>query len=81
MKIYYNCESCGEPIATIEVDTVDEKRLGFDCLTGDERQDMIKVDPLTNSMYVKSLCDHCIAELGLDEGTADGVTIPNPYLH
>ncbi len=69
MKIYYNCEYCGEAIDMIEMDQIDEIKLGFDCLTAEERQDIIKTDLKGNVMYVSSLCDECIASLGLaDEG-------------
>ena len=65
MKIYYNCEHCGEEIDMIEVDQVDEVKFGFDCLTVEERQDIIKIDSVANVMYVYSLCDECIESLGL----------------
>jgi len=65
MKIYYSCEHCGEAIDMIEVDQVDEVKFGFDCLTSEERQDIIKIDLLANAMYVYSLCDECIELLGL----------------
>jgi len=65
MKIYYTCENCGEAIDMIEVDQVDEVKFGFDCLTAEERQDIIKIDSLANVMYVHSLCDECIESLGL----------------
>ncbi len=65
MKIYYNCEHCGEAIDMIEVDQVDERKFGFDILTVEERQDIIKTDALANAMYVYSLCDECIELLGL----------------
>ena len=65
MKIYYTCENCGEAIDMIEVDQVDEVKFGFDCLTAEERQDIIKTDSLANAMYVHSLCDECIESLGL----------------
>ena len=65
MKIYYSCENCGEAIDMIEVDQVDEIKFGFDCLTAEERQDIIKIDVVANAMYVHSLCDQCIELLGL----------------
>lgn len=64
MKIYYTCEYCGQPIDTIEVAELDDKRFGFDCLTPEERQDIIKVIPETNEMFVQSLCDDCMAAIG-----------------
>ncbi|MBP2650774.1 MAG: putative protein family YabK [Firmicutes bacterium] len=65
MKINYSCDYCGEPIDTIEVEQIDEERLGFNCLNLEERQDLLKYDELTNSLNVLSLCDRCIEELGL----------------
>lgn len=65
MKIYYSCEHCGDPIDVLEVDQVDEAKFGFDCLTPEERQDIIKFDPANGAMHVKALCDSCILELGL----------------
>lgn len=69
MKIYYSCERCGEAIDMIEVDEVDEVKFGFDCLTVEERHDIIKIDSKSNKMYVNSLCDQCIRllELGDEE--------------
>ncbi|MBC8015186.1 MAG: DUF2757 family protein [Sporomusaceae bacterium] len=69
MKIYYTCENCGESIDMIEVDRVDEAKFGFDRLTAEERQDIIKTDSLANAMYVHSLCDECIESLGIANAT------------
>lgn len=80
MKIYYHCSCCGESIAELDLEQVDEAKLGFDCLTGDERQDIIKTDPSSNTMYVKSLCDSCIEVLGLDDEQQLWRRGPN-YLH
>lgn len=71
MKINYHCELCGSEIAMLDVEYVDETKFGFDCLTGDERKAIIDVDTFANTMHVKSLCDHCIGELGLDEAETE----------
>jgi len=65
MKIYYTCEACGVAIDMVEVDEVDEGKFGFDCLTAEERQDIIKTDSVANTMHVRSLCDGCIELLKL----------------
>lgn len=70
MKIHYSCACCGDKIDTVEVDEVDEVKFGFDCLTAEERQDIIKIDKLSNAMFVQSLCDSCIESLGLAEEEA-----------
>lgn len=68
MRIEYSCDICGQPIDAVEVDAVDEARFGFDCLTDEERQDMVRVDAASGVMYVQSLCDACIAAMGLADG-------------
>jgi hypothetical protein len=64
MKIFYTCDNCGKPIDSIEVDELDDVKFGFDCLTREERQDLIAFDAEANTMTVQSLCDVCIADLG-----------------
>lgn len=82
MKIFYTCEYCGDHIDTLEVDQVDEAKFGFDCLTAQERQDIIKTDVTQNSIHVKSLCDACITSMGLDDNIMLGVTsINRSYTH
>ncbi len=82
MKIFYTCEYCGEPIDTLEVDQVDEAKFGFDCLTAQERQDIIKTDVAQNAIYVKSLCDYCITSMGLDDNIALGISaVHKGYTH
>jgi hypothetical protein len=79
MKIFYSCEHCGNFIDMIEVEKVDEVKFGFDCLTAEERQDIIKVDLMKNAMYVHSLCDKCIESMELNEvEKVQGVT---KFLH
>jgi len=82
VKIYYTCEYCGNHIDTLEIDHVDEAKFGFDCLTAQERQDIIKTDIAQNAIYVKSLCDFCITSMGLDDNIALGrPTISQGYIH
>jgi len=77
MKICYNCDSCGEFIDTIEVGSVDETKFGFDSLTPEERQDLIKYDADANCLYVQSLCDACIEALGLAD-ESQPLVVPQP---
>ncbi len=65
MKIFYRCDSCGEPIDCLVVDRLDEEKFGFDRLSEDERQDIISYDMGADALYVQSLCDNCIEALGL----------------
>lgn len=67
MKICYHCELCGTDIDAIDVAYVDEAKLGFDCLTAQERRAIIDVDAPANTMHVKSLCDTCAAQLGFGD--------------
>ena len=66
MRIYYHCDRCGRPVAQLELDAIDEAKLGLDCLTAEERDDIIAVDE-TGIMHIKTLCDFCVGSLGLDE--------------
>lgn len=70
MRIHYNCDSCGEFIDVIEVEALDEAKFGFDCLTPEERQALVRYDDATHAFYVQSLCDACIEALGLGEDGA-----------
>jgi hypothetical protein len=69
MIIRYVCEYCENLIGELEMEAIDEERLGFHCLTEDERKDIIRINQETNTMIVTSLCDGCIQMLGLDEET------------
>ena len=77
MRIFYSCDTCGKPIDTIEVDEIDEVRFGFDCLSGEERQEMLRFDAESGALYVQSLCDGCIEALGLAEEIAPGELQPH----
>lgn len=78
MKISYRCNSCGDHIDTLEVDELDEAKFGFDTLTPEERQDLIKIDPVTNTIQVNSICDSCIEAWGLTDNTPSS---GQSYLH
>ena len=73
MKILYHCEICGADIAEIDMDWVDEAKLGFDCLTGDERKAIISINASADTMDVQSLCDACIKELGLEQSNEENI--------
>jgi len=77
MRIHYSCDNCGEPIDTIEVAALDEERFGFDCLTGEERQEMIRFDEASGTLHVQSLCDACIEAMGLAGGGMPAAPPPN----
>lgn len=67
MKINYQCEKCGAAIATIEMPYLDESKLGFDCLTSDEREDIISMDYVEDTVHVKALCDSCIEKMDIEK--------------
>lgn len=76
MKLIYECKRCGAAIATIRVDYVDEHKFGFDCLTSDERADIINMDYASDTMQVKALCDACV---DADEGELYAVSDVKKY--
>lgn len=63
MKILYYCHNCGDFIDELSVDQVDDQKLGFDLLTEDEKQDIIKWSKSGNMLYVGSVCDNCYQEI------------------
>lgn len=63
MKLLYYCHSCGDFIDELTVDQVDEEKLGFDLLTEDEKQDIMKYSRTGNMLYVGSVCDACYNDL------------------
>lgn len=63
MKILYYCHNCGDFIDELSVDQVDDQKLGFDLLTEDEKQDIIKWSKSGNMLYVGSVCDNCYQDI------------------
>lgn len=74
MKINYHCEMCGVAIAAIDV-PYDEVKLGFDCLTSEERKDIISMDYQEDTLHVKALCDSCIVGIDDEADTDTQMTI------
>ncbi len=62
MHIVYTCAHCQKFIAEIDIAEVNEAKLGFDCLTPEERRDIIKIDLQTGTLFVAAICDDCIEE-------------------
>lgn len=81
MKIHYHCEQCGQAIDSIEVQQLDEAKLGFDVLTNEERQQLLYHDPVTNAMYVQSLCDGCIEAMGMADEGFPPLATQKPLIH
>jgi len=69
MRIEYSCDICGSHIDAVEVDALDEAKFGFDCLTAEERQDIIRFDDASGGLYVQARCDGGIAAMGLADAT------------
>jgi len=79
MLIHYTCRHCGDEIGWLSTAGLDEQRLGFDCLTGEERQDIITFDELANIVEVRAICDACAEMFGLPE---EQIFVPRGgYLH
>jgi hypothetical protein len=58
MAFYYHCRHCQVLVGTIEQDPLSSSALGFDHLTGLERQEMISYDGSGN-VHVKVICEDC----------------------
>lgn len=54
----YICRSCGMTIGHLDPTQVTERALGFDCLTIDERQEIIQYQE-NGEIHVQIICEHC----------------------
>lgn len=61
MRLIYICESCGRYIDEIEMNHINESRLGFDVLTPEEKDDLIHLDWSRQVGTVMAICDLCWA--------------------
>lgn len=68
MKVLYYCHNCGDFIDELTVDRVDEEKLGFNVLTQEEKEDIMKWSDSGNMLYVGSVCDHCYHEFNNMQG-------------
>ncbi len=75
MKICYVCERCGILIDVIDVDLAEHDKFDMDCLTGNDLQDIIKFDAMSEIMYVVSICGECIALIGSTNGQSESQPI------
>jgi len=60
LRIRYICECCRGLISELQMDRLDEERLGFTCLTAEEKEDIIRYDEKAGILTVTSLCDDCM---------------------
>ncbi len=60
LRIRYVCECCRGLISELQMDRLDEERLGFNCLTAEEKEDIISYDEKAGTLTVTSLCDDCM---------------------
>lgn len=67
MKISCICECCDETVYETEIDDLMEAAGELEGLTEEERHDIIKMRLNGGRVFVLSLCDDCIAGLGLDD--------------
>ena len=58
MRLRYICDVCGAMVSELEMEPLDEPKLGFDALTAEERADIIRPDG-AGGLTVSSSCDDC----------------------
>lgn len=58
MAIHYKCRHCNQSIGMIDDVEVDERQLGFQALTNEERLEMIEYDQ-NGDILVKAICESC----------------------
>lgn len=67
MRLIYICEKCNSYIDEIELLDIDESVLGFNTLTSEERDELVKLDWNRQIGTVRSICDNCLNELAESE--------------
>lgn len=72
--IRYVCRYCGEELGQLDQNKVDEKRLGFQTLTHEEREDIITYMP-NGEIITRVICDYCQE---IVEKNPDLLLISNP---
>ncbi|WP_027339792.1 anti-sigma-F factor Fin [Halonatronum saccharophilum] len=60
MKVFYRCPKCQKLIDFLEVEEYNEKALGLNILTEDEKEDIIEVE--YDNIYIDLTCDECLEE-------------------
>ncbi|MGE5654778.1 MAG: anti-sigma-F factor Fin [Bacillota bacterium] len=75
MHIRYYCSHCHDLIAEIEMDYLDEERLGISSLTEDERDTIIRYDE-RGRLCLYAICDTCSDGLTEVEARAELAKAP-----
>lgn len=78
VHIVYTCAHCQQFIGELEMEEINEKKLGFDCLTLEERQDIIKYDP-SGTVFVAAICDDCFKNFKSEQEKLS--VSPNYFIH
>jgi hypothetical protein len=60
MKLTYYCSQCDSLIEELDVDRIDEEKLGLSILTSVEKEDIIKETEA--GMEIGIICDECAAK-------------------
>lgn len=63
MRLIYICDQCNSYIDEIEIPDIDESMLGFNTLTMEERDELVKLDWDRQIGTVKAICDQCLNKL------------------
>ncbi len=78
VHIIYTCAHCQQFIGELDMAEINEAKLGFDCLTLEERQDIIKFDP-SGTIFVAAICDDCFEFFQLRQEKLS--LSPNYFIH
>ncbi|SJZ74238.1 anti-sigma-F factor Fin [Selenihalanaerobacter shriftii] len=57
MQLIYYCDRCNNLVDELDVEEVDEEKLGLSILTADEKEDIIK--KTDDKMEIGIICDEC----------------------
>ncbi|MCK8817027.1 anti-sigma-F factor Fin family protein [Natroniella sulfidigena] len=65
MELIYKCPECQKIIDHLEIASLSEVELGFDILTEQEKEDIIKRK--ADSVHINVTCDECEREYDWDQ--------------
>ncbi|MHB1684567.1 MAG: anti-sigma-F factor Fin [Bacilli bacterium] len=59
MNVVYYCKHCKSLLGTIDSTKTSMESLGFSILTPEERSDIMEFDAVSQTIYVKTVCEYC----------------------
>lgn len=59
MTIVYKCRHCGTKVGELQIDAIQNGKLGLDRLTIQELQEMVQFDNDNDTLEILTICEDC----------------------